>query len=373
VLCVVLALAAAAGFGVSDYLAGLAARRASVITANMGANVAGLLAVLAVLPFARPGTATPAGVGWGAAAGVATGVCQLLLVAGFRDGEFSVAAPLEATVGSGLAVVAGVMLLGERPGGLAWAGLALAFPAVAVVSAPSGRRRGLLPGAGFGLGAGVGAGSCFIALDAAPGGGGIWVILSLQAAAVIVVWVLAVATGEQGWPAGAMVLSAGSGVLAAGAGVATFAAFHAGLMAVASVLTAQYPAVTIILALALQKERPGLFRGCGLVVAGVAVALIAVGSAALLRWRYPQGPAGDAGGRRRRRAARAGARRRRSLRRPGTGRSPPSRGSPSVTGTSCPHGRGRPVRVAPAPGRQPTKCVAGLTPTKWVRSLTPTK
>ena len=53
-------------------------------------------------------------------------------------------------------------------------------------------------------------------------------------------------------------------------------ATHAGLLSLASVLTSLYPAVTVILAVALLHEHASRVQRVGLVLAGAAVVLITV-------------------------------------------------------------------------------------------------
>jgi uncharacterized membrane protein len=66
-----------------------------------------------------------------------------------------------------------------------------------------------------------------------------------------------------------------AGLLSTAAVVAFLLATQAGLLAVASVMTSLYPAVTIALAAAVLRERIHLSQGVGLLLCGVAVGLVA--------------------------------------------------------------------------------------------------
>jgi drug/metabolite transporter (DMT)-like permease len=134
VLAIVLALAAAIGYGGSDFAAGLATRAASVIQVTLLATLASFVVTAAALPFAAGHAPTAASLAWGAAAGLGSTLGAFALYLGFRYAPFSVAASLSSVGTAGFSVLAG-LLLGERPSGLALAGIVLALPAIVGVSA----------------------------------------------------------------------------------------------------------------------------------------------------------------------------------------------------------------------------------------------
>jgi drug/metabolite transporter (DMT)-like permease len=141
---VLLALASAAGYGASDFAAGLAARRASVIMVTFVATVCSLVLTVVVLPWGAGHAPSAAALGWGVAAGLGGMSGALALYLGFRHAAFSVAGPISAVGAAGLAVIVGV-LLGERPPALSLAGIAVALPAIVLVSltaAPPGETSG---------------------------------------------------------------------------------------------------------------------------------------------------------------------------------------------------------------------------------------
>lgn len=279
-LAVLLALAAAAGWGTSDFLAGTAARRdGSVLRVTVAVYAAGTVAMLALClcPWLHHGRAAAGSILWGAISGAGSGGGALFLIAGFRRAPFSVAGPLSALVGAGLPVVAGVAL-GERPAGMAWAGVALAFPAIALISASSGGRgqRGGLAGVVLGLAAGVGCGVSLAALAKTTASAGLWPLLAMQAAALAVTLAVAALSGGLHWPRPRTRLpSAASGITSALAAAWYLAAAHAGMLTVVAVVTSLFPAGTIILARAYEREKLGPMRLAGLLAAAVCVGLIA--------------------------------------------------------------------------------------------------
>lgn len=132
-LTIALALASATGYGTADFLAGLAARRATAIQITLAVYAVGSVSMAAVLPWSHAGHLSAAAFGWAAAAGVGLAAEALLLAEGFRRAEMSIAGPLSAAVGAALAVIAG-LAWGERPGGYALLGLLVVLPAILTVS-----------------------------------------------------------------------------------------------------------------------------------------------------------------------------------------------------------------------------------------------
>src|ERR1700733_13696530 len=163
VVAVLLALISAVTYGCSDFAAGLATRRASVLRVTLiseAASVAVVGLALAVIGAHPPDLRA---VVWGCVAGLG-GVCgALALYVGFRHAAFSVVGPLSAVGAAGFSVLAG-LLLGERPTVLALTGIVLALPAIVGVSASVGTGGGEHPGGGGVAAAGRGAGGA--------GGGG---------------------------------------------------------------------------------------------------------------------------------------------------------------------------------------------------------
>ena len=98
----------------------------------------------------------------------------------------------------------------------------------------------------------------------------------MQAAALMVTSAVAVLSGNLGWPtARSRVFSGASGITSALSAVWYLAAVHAGLLTVVAVVTSLFPAATVTLAWACERERLGPMRLAGLLVAAVSISLIA--------------------------------------------------------------------------------------------------
>jgi drug/metabolite transporter (DMT)-like permease len=290
-LTVALALLSAVAFGASDYAAGLATRAASVLQVTFLAQVTSLTAALLVAPWVSPLRLSAAAAGWSAAAGVAGIFGAVTLYMGFRHAVFSVASTLSAVGSAALPVLAG-LLFGERPPALALAGIALAIPAIAAISAgpgaaddapsPHGRaatgRRSA--GVGYGLVAGAGFAFFFIGLNRAGSGSGLWPVIVAEAVSLPVLACCMLPARQLGLPPpGSRSLAAVTGATGAVGTSLFFVASHHGLLAVAAVITSLYPGGTILLARIRPGERLGAVRLAGLALAGASVALIAVAGA----------------------------------------------------------------------------------------------
>ena len=331
-LAVLLALAAAAGYGGSDYAAGLAARRASVVRVTVLVEATSAALLLCVIPFISSQAPSLTSALWGIAAGASGVAGAMALYLGFRHAAFSVASSISAVGSAAFSVLAGVAL-GEHPGALSFAGIALALPAIVAVSAParqqppeearrgqssprgqgpvtkdragvpgvaprastglepSGGSRGVAPpgqqrrhrhavGVGLGLAAGAGFGMFFIGLNEAGSVNDLWPIVISQLAAMVTVTCVAAATHDLRLPPpGARRLSVMTGAIGAVGTTMFFLSTHHGLLAVTAVITALYPAVTIVLARVVSGERLTGLRIIGLSLAAASVALIAAGGA----------------------------------------------------------------------------------------------
>ena len=288
---VALALVSAVSFGASDYAAGLATRTANVFQVTLAVQLTSLPLALLVVPWVSPFRLSAAAAGWGAVAGVAGIFGAVALYVGFRYAVFSVASTLSAVGSAALSVLAG-FLFGERPSTLALAGIALALPAIAAISASPGAAddvrswHGLavtgrrLASVGYGLAAGAGFALYFIGLNRAGSGDGLWPVVVSEAVTLPVLVACMAVTRQLGLPPrDSRPFAVVTGAAGAAGTVAFFIASHHGLLAVTAVITSLYPGGTILLARIRPGERLGALRLAGLVLAGASVALIAFAGA----------------------------------------------------------------------------------------------
>src|SRR5262249_14122029 len=122
----------------SDYAAGLAARRASVVQVTVLVEVTSAALLLCVIPFISSQAPSLTSALWGIAAEASGVAGAMALYLGFRHAAFSGASSISAVGSAACAVRAGVAR-GEPPGALSLAGIAPALPAIVAVSAPARR------------------------------------------------------------------------------------------------------------------------------------------------------------------------------------------------------------------------------------------
>jgi drug/metabolite transporter (DMT)-like permease len=281
VTAVVLALASAAAYGLSDFVGGVTSKRASPWAVALVAQLVGGLVVLA-LALGVDCDPSRADLGWALVAGVGNGVGTGFLYRGLSSGRMGVVAPVSGVGAALVPVVVGVAT-GERPSLLVWAGILAALPGIWLVArepraedvtgAPPGGS-----GALDGVLAGLGFGTLFATLAQIPESAGFLPLALNQLVAGVVVVLMATALRVAWVPrepsAG---FGAISGVLGATATGSFMLATQSGFLTVTSILASLYPAVTVVLAATVLREHVHRSQACGLVLCGAAVALVAGG------------------------------------------------------------------------------------------------
>lgn len=272
-----LALASSLSYGAADFLGGMAARGAHVLRVVMIAAPASLLVEMLLWPVIGADFTTSA-VAWGAASGVASAAAFALLYRTLAIGPMSVLSPVTALVSAALPVTVG-LLGGEHLGGLAVAGIALALIAVVIVSGgedalglrPSGTAVALAFGAGAAIALQL------VCLDRAPDDSGVAPLLIGRTVSSAVTVAAAFALRDRlGASRPNLRASAGAGALDSLANFAFLLAVRDGDLAVVAVITALYPAGTILLARVVLSERISGTQLAGLGLAATAVSLLAL-------------------------------------------------------------------------------------------------
>jgi drug/metabolite transporter (DMT)-like permease len=275
-----LALLTSLVFGSADFAAGLASRRfPSGAVAGVAQAVGLLIAALAVILVPGAGPSTTA-LGWGAISGVGNAVGLLALFHGLSVARMSTVVTLSAVLAAVIPAIVGVAVGNSLTTGAA-TGIAIAIPALGLVcwepAAPdrSAARAGLL----YGLIAGLGVALLFIGLDRAGTRAGAWPLIASQGVSLLLVAPFAYRGFRRaGQPARATAaLMLGAGLFAGIGNVLFLAATGHGQLAIVAVLTALYPAVTVLLARIFLAERWSRLQAAGLLAALAAIVLISAG------------------------------------------------------------------------------------------------
>ncbi|MFF2009664.1 EamA family transporter [Streptomyces sp. NPDC058195] len=276
-IALLLALGSSLAYGCADFLGGLGARKAHVLRTVLIAAPASLTVELLLWPFLGA-SFDLATLGWGAASGFASAAVFALLYRTLAIGPMNVLSPLTALVSAVLPVGVG-LLQGERLGPAGLIGLPLALAAVVLVSAGhgsgSGRpsRTALL--LAFGAGSAIALQMVF--LHQAPADSGVGPLLTGRVVSCAVTLTAAgLLRRRLGPEKPAYAISATAGALDSVANLLFLLAARSGDLAVVAVITALYPAGTVLLARGVLAERIHRGQLVGLGTAAVAVGLLAL-------------------------------------------------------------------------------------------------
>ena len=313
-LTAVLGLTGALIFGSADFLGGLAAKRLSSLLVTAVAAASGLVALLLTLPFVA-GVWSPSAVLWGGLSGVSGAIAISLLYACLAIGPMSILSPLTAVVSAVVPMTVG-LAGGDRLAPIGYWALGLALVAVVLVGfvPERGAVRPSLLGVLMALGSGTMIGAFMVMIDLTPADSGLVPLVMNRAvnAAIMfsVVGLLALvalrrrralvpawsasasasATATQPEPATAtdapppprstlaigLRLAVACGVIDVVANVLLLLGMRAGDLSVMSVLTAMYPAGTILLAAVVLRERIAPVQWLGLALALAAAGMLAL-------------------------------------------------------------------------------------------------
>ncbi|HEY8979660.1 MAG TPA: GRP family sugar transporter [Streptomyces sp.] len=277
-----LALLSALCFGITHFVNGLVSRRRDGLTVALHAQLGGTALGLCLVLVLDGGAATLSDYGWGALSGVGTGVGVAFLYRAMSQGAMSVVVPVSDVGAVALPVLVGVCFLGERPAVPAWVGIAAVLPALWLVSQSSPdpgdrRRRTVSAGVPSALVASAGFGVQFLAMAQVGMDSGLWpVVLSRVVSVAVIAAVLGSYGADRTLTGRSWAATVAAGALGTLAIMLYLEATRHQLMAVATVLSALYPAVPVLLALGLLNERLNRRQSAGLACAALAIGLISL-------------------------------------------------------------------------------------------------
>jgi drug/metabolite transporter (DMT)-like permease len=273
----VLALAGALGWGVGDFLGGLAARRLAVLTVlavSQAVGLAGVLVWVLVSGDAFPGVGELAPA---AAAGVAAMVGLAALYRGFAIGAMGIVAPISAA--APVVPLAVDAAQGEVPGAVQWIGVVLVVTGIVVLSRePTSQSGRIAAGAGLAMFAAVAFGIFFVGIDAGADESTAWAVAAARIASVPLALAAALVAGVTlAPPRSTLPLLVGCGVFDTTSNVLVATAATYGAIGIVAVLGSLYPVVTMVLARIVLGERLGVSKRVGGAVALAGAAFVAAG------------------------------------------------------------------------------------------------
>jgi drug/metabolite transporter (DMT)-like permease len=281
----VLGLVSAVIFGASDFFGGLASRRMSPLLASGVGGVVSVTGAAIAVAIERP-TWTLPDVLLSVGAGVLGGIGTWSFYAGLAIGPMSIVSPGVAMIYAAVPAIAGIAL-GERFSPLGYVALVVVVGAALLLAVPRQRDGGRLTPRAivFGTVAGLSYGGYLVLLDRTSTASGLMPLL-VELAVGLAIFAVALAVNRvRRGPAELAVLrerrvvvqAVLGGLLLVVANILLVIGLHLGDLAVMGVLNALYPLGTILLALALLRERLGPLQLLGIALALAASVVLALG------------------------------------------------------------------------------------------------
>ena len=274
---IVLSLLSAFSAGTSDFLGGLASRRAPAVVVTMYSQAMGFVVAVAIAAAAG-GEPTTADLWWGALGGLGGAAGLLSIYAGYASARVAIAAPV-AGVGAAAIPVLFDVATGDDLTATAGVGVVLGLVAIALVSmgrsdAQGTVRQSLL----YGLGGAFGLAFLLLCVGQASDDGGVWTVAPTRLPGCLVLLIGVLMRGApRRFPRVVWHQWVGIGVLGTGANALFGADTRLGALSTAAVLVSMFPAVTVLWALAVFGEKLRPLQVVGLGVALLAVGLLAAG------------------------------------------------------------------------------------------------
>lgn len=308
-LTVLVGLTAALVYGFADFIGGIASKRVSAIRVTAIGALSGLVVLFAALPLLG-GEWSWSAVLYGGISGITGAIAITLLYACLAIGPMSILSPLTALVSAFVPLMAGV-LRGERLPLLGYVAIGIALVAVVLVGIVKEETaiRPTLKGLLMAIGSGTMIGAFLILIDLTPDDSGLVPLIANRSVNAVVMFsvigVLALLSVRRsrasvvsvldepvvnpaipgplaqagllstGWRAGFW-LAVSCGMIDAIANVLLLWGLRLGDLSVMAVLTALYPAGTIILAAVVLRERIVPLQAIGLTLALAAAGMLAL-------------------------------------------------------------------------------------------------
>lgn len=293
---IAVALAALSGlsYGAADFSGAIASQKNKATLVTAFVQLISLLALLVALIVWVDGTPTTADYAWGCLGGLGAALGLVTFYKALAQGPMATAASLTALWGAGIPVVAG-LLLGDRPGWVTLFGIAVAVPAAVLVSVggmsldalatnttPRERVAGLASSANtklLAIVAGIGFGLFFIAIGRTNEDAGLYPLIGARVASIGAL--VAIISMQRDWKKlekTAIPVVVITGLLDFAANAFYITALKYGSFTWVAAISSLYPVSTVLLARVLLHERLARLQIVGLVMAGIALTLVAVGA-----------------------------------------------------------------------------------------------
>lgn len=267
-------ISSAVAWGAGDFSGGLATRKSNVFTVVLFSQLIGALFLMGLVYFSAENIPRMQVLLLGAIGGVCGSLGLVALYRAFARGRMGIVAPISAVITAIMPIVFTFLHQGP-PEYIQVVGFGLALAAVWLISHVKGDAGLSLEEMVLPVMAGAGFGLYFIFLGVAAADSVTWPLLTARGSSLTVVFVFFMANKSAGLPSRTNVtLIALTGILDAGGNTLFAVAAHVGRLDISATLSSLYPAVTVLLAWTILKERLVAQQWCGVVVAMVALICI---------------------------------------------------------------------------------------------------
>ncbi len=271
-----LALTAAAFFGVADFAGGLATRASSAwkVTAWSQLISVPLLALGILLVEAT--AVTTADIALGAIGGAVGLIGLVLMYSAFATGTMSVVAPIIGALAAAIPVGWDVATGGTITR-LHWLGIVISIGAVILLALQPHKGDTESEPLLKAIGAAIAFAAFFIAMSYTNEASGLWPLVAARSVTLPVAFAAASLLGVAKPPKRSILpLVAFAGLADMTANLAIVIAVQRGPLGVNAVLSSLYPAFTVLAALIFLRERPSVPQRLGIALAVVAALLLAI-------------------------------------------------------------------------------------------------
>jgi len=267
-------LAAVLLWGTSDFVGGYASRRtnAFLFTALVHGSGAVFMLLLVLLRHSQP--PSWASVEWALAAGLFGSLSLAIFYRALAAGSMGIIAPVAAVLSAAIPAAVGMITEG-LPGSAPVIGFGLAGTGLWLISRSEDDTRPA--GLGLALLAGIGFAGFYLCMKQAGTGSAVWIALLSRLCSFVVTGVFVLLTRNlRRVPLPLLGLGIFAGCIDASGSALFVRATQTGRLDSVVVLSSLYPAVTVLLAWFLLKERLSRWRLVGMAAALLAVPLIAL-------------------------------------------------------------------------------------------------
>jgi drug/metabolite transporter (DMT)-like permease len=278
---ILLAIGAAAAYGIADYAGGRATRDAPAESVTFIGQSTALMLLLIVVPLTGAPLPTLHDWIWSGLGGFGGAIALLAFYRAMSRGAMTVIAPISAVIGLSMPVMIG-LLQGERPAIIAYPGILIAVIAVALVGDVLDRHNLPTPWSAIGLAglAGIGFGLIFVCLAQTSSASGLWPLVGQRLISVPTVAIVGMLIAHRVPMRGNLLrLALISGILDTTANGLYLISVRHGLLSLVAVITALYPVSTVVLALRLDREHLHRSQAAGLVLAAISLVMVGYASA----------------------------------------------------------------------------------------------